>query len=135
MFGKYHQLYHYNDLDSKAGAKIPGRNISTDSVDDALETLKEVNEKFKAFQEKWAEIKVQSSNLFINRDEKIQYSKTTTSSSKNISWVMKNLQNRVETDLKFLQDSKSNEFSKIQTSLENLQNILQNSDLEGKAEG
>ena len=47
VFGKYHQLYHYNDLDSKAGAKIPKRNISAESVDSALETLKEVKEKNK----------------------------------------------------------------------------------------
>ena len=123
MFGKYHQLYHYNDLDSKAGAIIPGRNISTESVDDALETLKVVNEKFKAFQEKWAEIKIQSSNLYKNRNEKIHPT---------VRSVLKNLQNRVQTDLKFLQDSKSEEFSKIEASLENLQDLMQNSDLECK---
>ena len=133
VFGKYHQLYHYNDLDSKAGAKIPRRNISAESVDRAVETLKEVNEKIKASQEKWAEIKSQSSNLFKNRNEKIQYSKHTKSSSKDIRSVLKNLQNRVQTDLKFLQDSKSEEYSKIEESLENLQDLMQNSDLECKS--
>ena len=133
VFGKYHQLYHYNDLDSKAGAKIPKRNISAESVDSALETLKEVKEKNKAFQEKWAEIKIQSSNLFKDRNEKIQYSKCTKASSKDIRSVLKNLQNRVQTDLKLLQDLKSEEFSEIEESLENLQGLMQNSDLECKS--
>jgi DNA anti-recombination protein RmuC len=132
VFGKGHQLYHYNDLDSKAGEKIPKRYISEESVDSALETLKEVNEKIKCFQEKWAEIKSQSSNLFKNRNEKIQFSKSTKSSSKDIRSVLKNLQNRVQTDLKFLQGSKSEEFSKIEESLENLQGLMQNSNLEYK---
>ena len=133
MFGKYHQLYHYNDLDSKAGAKIPKRNISAESIDSALETLKEVKEKNKAFQEKWAEIKIQSSNLFKDRNEKIQYSKRTKTPSKDIRSVLKDLQNRVQTDLKLLQDSKSEEFSEIEESLENLQGLMQNSDLECKS--
>ena len=133
VFGKYHQLYHYNDLDSKAGAKIPKRNISAESVDSALETLKEVKEKNKAFQEKWAEIKIQSSNLFKDRNEKIQYSKRTKTPSKDIRSVLKDLQNRVQTDLKLLQDSKSEEFSKIEESLENLQDLIQNSNLECKS--
>ena len=133
VFGKYHQLYHYNDLDSKAGAKIPKRNISAESVDSALETLKEVKEKNKAFQEKWAEIKIQSSNLFKDRNEKIQYSKRTKTPSKDIRSVLKDLQNRVQTDLKLLQDSKSEEFSEIEKSLENLQGLMQNSDLECKS--
>ena len=133
VFGKYHQLYHYNDLDSKAGAKIPKRNISAESVDSALETLKEVKEKNKAFQEKWAEIKIQSSNLFKDRNEKIQYSKRTKTPSKDIRSVLKDLQNRVQTDLKLLQDSKSDEFSEIEESLENLQGLMQNSDLECKS--
>ena len=133
VFGKYHQLYHYNDLDSKAGAKIPKRNISAESVDSALETLKEVKEKNKAFQEKWAEIKIQSSNLFKDRNEKIQYSKRTKTPSKDIRSVLKDLQNRVQTDLKLLQDSKSEEFSEIEESLENLQRLMQNSDLECKS--
>ena len=133
VFGKYHQLYHYNDLDSKAGAKIPKRNISAESVDSALETLKEVKEKNKAFQEKWAEIKIQSSNLFKDRNEKIQYSKRTKTPSKDIRSVLKDLQNRVQTDLKLLQDSKSEEFSEIEESLENLQGLMQNSDLECKS--
>ena len=133
VFGKYHQLYHYNDLDSKAGAKIPKRNISAESVDSALETLKEVKEKNKAFQEKWAEIKIQSSNLFKDRNEKIQYSKRTKTPSKDIRSVLKNLQNRVQTDLKLLQDLKSEEFSEIEESLENLQGLMQNSDLECKS--
>ena len=133
VFGKYHQLYHYNDLDSKAGAKIPKRNISAESVDSALETLKEVKEKNKAFQEKWAEIKIQSSNLFKDRNEKIQYSKRTKTPSKDIRSVLKDLQNRVQTDLKLLQDLKSEEFSEIEESLENLQGLMQNSDLECKS--
>ena len=133
VFGKYHQLYHYNDLDSKAGAKIPKRNISAESVDSALETLKEVKEKNKAFQEKWAEIKIQSSNLFKDRNEKIQYSQRTKTPSKDIRSVLKDLQNRVQTDLKLLQDSKSEEFSEIEESLENLQGLMQNSDLECKS--
>ena len=133
VFGKGHQLYHYNDLDSKAGEKIPKRYISEESVDSALETLKEVNEKIKCFQEKWAEIRSQSSNLFKNRNEQIQYSKSAKGSSKDIRTVLKNLQNRVQADLKFLQDSKSEEFSKIEESLENLQDLIQNSNLECKS--
>ena len=88
--------------------------------------------KFKAFQEKWEEIKIQSSNLFKNRNEQIQYSKSTKGSSKDIRTVLKNLQNRVQADLKFLQDSKSEEFSNIEASLENLQDLMQNSNLECK---
>ena len=133
IFGKGHQLYHYNDVDSKAGEKIPKRYISEESVYSALDTLKEVNEKIKAFQEKWAEIKIQSSNLFKNRNEQIQYSKSAKGSSKDIRTVLKNLQNRVQADLKFLQDSKSEEFSKIEESLENLQDLIQNSNLKCKS--
>ena len=88
--------------------------------------------KFKAFQEKWEEIKIQSSNLFKNRNERIQYSKSAKGSSKDIRTVLKNLQNRVQADLKFLQDSKSEEFSNIEASLENLQDLMQNSNLECK---
>ena len=88
--------------------------------------------KIKCFQEKWAEIRSQSSNLFKNRNEKIQFSKSTKTSSKDIRSVLKNLQNRVQTDLKFLQGSKSEEFSKIEESLENLQDLMQNSNLECK---
>ena len=108
IFGKGHQLYHYNDVDSKAGEKISKRYISEESLYSALDTLKEVNEKIKAFQEKWAEIKIQSSNLFKDRNEKIQYSKRTKTPSKDIRSVLKDLQNRAQTDFNRCQTASKN---------------------------
>ena len=44
VYGTYHELYQYNEVDCKYGIKIPGLTLPSAMVKNALETLKETKQ-------------------------------------------------------------------------------------------
>ena len=72
VFGTYHQMYTYNEVDGKLDKKIAGRYLTSTIVKHALETLNEWNDRLNAFEAKLESIEKQSSQLYENRDSQKQ---------------------------------------------------------------
>ena len=74
VYGTYHELYQYNEIDCKYGNKIPGLTLPSTMVKHALETVKEIKEISSTLQEKESDIKNESEKMYKNfMDESVHY--------------------------------------------------------------
>ena len=113
VFGTYHQLYTYNEVDGKLDKKIAGRYLTSTIVKHALETLNERNDRLNAFEDKLESIEKQSSQLYKNRDSQKQDYPSTPWSPESLST---DLLKEIKRDLKTLKIS----VAENQRALENL---------------
>ena len=102
VFGTYHQLYTYNEVDGKLDKKIPGRYLTSTIVNHALETINDRNDRLNAFEEKLQTIEKQSLQLYNNRDGQKQDYKSTPWSPESLST---DLLKEIKRDLKALKIS------------------------------
>ena len=102
VFGTYHQLYTYNEVDGKLDKKIPGRYLTSTIVNHALETINDRNDRLNAFEEKLQTIEKQSLQLYNNRDGQKQDYKSTPWSPESLST---DLLKEIKRDLKNLKIS------------------------------
>ena len=66
VYGTYHELYQYNEVDCKYGIKIPGLTLPSAMVKNALETLKETKQISSTLQEKESDLKRESEKMYKN---------------------------------------------------------------------
>ena len=64
VYGTYHELYQYNEVDCKYGSKIFGLTLPSTMVKNALETVKEIKEISSTLQEKESDIKKESEKMY-----------------------------------------------------------------------
>ena len=66
VYGSYHELYYYNEIDCKHDIKIPGLKLQSKIVRNALGTVKEIKEVSTILQKKY-----QKSRKNLKKDTKI----------------------------------------------------------------
>ena len=130
VYGTYHELYHYNEIDCKHAAKIPGLKLQSKIVRHALETVKEIKEVSSTLQRKVSEIKKESKEMYKNLmderypDEIDHHHPNTPSSpfSESVSnESLKQVQSELMKQIKGFQDAESERFSKLEETLKNTQ--------------
>ena len=126
VYGTYHELYHYNEIDCKHAKKIPGLKLQSKIVRQALETVKEIKEISSTLQRKVLEIKKESKEMYKNlmderyQDEIDHQHPNTPSSPKHVfsDCVSKS---ELTKQIKGFQDAESERFSKMEETLKKTQ--------------
>ena len=138
VYGTYHELYHYNEVDCKYGSKIPGLTLPSTMVKHALETVKQIKEISSTLQKKESDIKNESEKMYKNFTEEIvQYHPPNTpcSQPKNVfsDYVSNEALKRVQSELMTeidgkligFQDAERERFSEMKEMLQKIQDGLQ----------
>ena len=152
VYGSYHELYYYNEIDCKHDIKIPGLKLQSKIVRNALGTVKEIKEVSTTLQKKVSEIKKESKERYKNfMDERysdeINHYPNTPLSPKNVfsdgvsnealkqveSQLMRQMQSfqvegrerfsKIEETLGYIQGSKDAEMERLSKIEETLQSI------------
>ena len=134
VYGTYHELYDYNEIDCKHATKIPGLKLPSKIVRHALETVKEIKEISSTLQRKVSEIKKESKERYKNLmderyldDEIDHHHPNTPSSPKHVfsdcvsNESLKHVQSELTKQIKGFQDAESKRFSMMEETLKNTQ--------------
>ena len=138
VYGTYHELYQYNEVDCKYGIKIPGLTLPSEMVKNALETLKEINQISSTLQEKESDIKKESEKMYKNfMEESVHYHPPNTPCSppKNIfsdcvshealKHFQSELMTQIDGKLIGFQDAEKERFSEMKEILQKIQDGFQ----------
>ena len=133
VYGSYHELYYYNEIDCKHDTKIPGLKLQSKIVRNALGTVKEIKDISSTLQRKESEIKKESKERYKNfmderyLDEIDHHLPNTPSSPKHVFSdcvsieSLKRVQSELTNQIKGFQDAESERFSKMEETLKNTQ--------------
>ena len=135
VYGTYHELYRYNEVDCKYGSKISGLTLPSTMVKNALETVKEIKKISNTLQEKESEIKKESEKMYkYFKTETVHYHPPNTpclvSPSKHAfsdcvsNESLKRVQSELMEQIQGFQDAEKERISKME---ETLRNCIQDS--------
>ena len=138
VYGTYHELYQYNEVDCKYGIKIPGLTLPSEMVKNALKTLKEIKQILSTLQEKESDIKRESEKMYKNFMEESGHHyppNTPYSPTKNVfsdcvsheafKRAQSELMTQIDDKLIGFQDAEKERFSEMKEILQKIQDGLQ----------
>jgi hypothetical protein len=138
VYGTYHELYQYNEVDCKYGIKMTGLTLPSEMVKNALETLKEIKQNLSTIQEKESDIKRESEKMYKNFMEESGHHyppNTPCSPPKNVfsdcvshealKHVQSELMTQIDGKLTGFQDAERERFSEMKEMLQKIQDDLQ----------
>ena len=136
VYDTHHELYWYNEIDCKHGSKITGLTLPSKIIRHALEAVKDINVILSNLQEKESNIKEESEKRYKKFIEGIEHHPSSASGSGGFSKfsdgvsneslkLMKRVQSELTKQIKDFQDAERERFSKMEETLQIIQDSLQ----------